>query len=411
MNLPVPAELISVGTELLRGEITDTNAAFLASQLPLYGIALNRITTAGDNLEELNGIVRQALSRATLVITSGGLGPTQDDLTREAIAATLGETVAIDPELEKNLRAMFSRFGREMPPHNIKQAWLIPSAKALPNPRGTAPGWWVEKDGKVIVTMPGPPREMTPMWQNEVVPRLKTRFPTQPILARTIKTFFVPEATVAEICQPFFEAGNPAIGIYAKPDGIQVRLIAHGNNAADLLDTAEEKLKKLLAPYVWGKDDDTLDGLVGRWLVKHRLTLATMEDVTGGLLGSTITGSPDSQRYYHAGIIAPNDRVKSSWGVPASVITEHGAVSAPVAEAMALAVKAEPGADIGVSVTGISGPGSKQPGIVFIGLADAQGVKTWQQQYQPGRADTKERAAISALFRLRERLIELNLTD
>jgi nicotinamide-nucleotide amidase len=411
MNTPVPAELLSVGTELLRGEIVDTNAAFIASQLPLLGVELRRTTTAGDNLEELSGIIRQALSRATLIITSGGLGPTQDDLTREAIAATLSETVSIDPELEKNLRAMFSRFGRKMPPHNIKQAWVIPSAKPLPNSRGTAPGWWVEKNGKVIVTLPGPPREMTLMWQNEVVPRIKICFPTQPILALTIKTFLVAEATVAEICQPFFEAGNPALGIYAKPDGIQVRLIAHGDNAAQMLDEAETKLRKLLAPYVWGKDDDTLDGLVGRWLIRHKLTLATMEDVTGGLLGVTITGSPDSQRFYHAGIIAPNDRVKISWGVSADLITAHGAVSAPVAEAMALAVRKTMGADIGVGVTGISGPESKQPGAVFIGVADAQGVKTWQQQYQAGRADTKERAAVSALFRLRERLIELKLTD
>ena len=180
MDTPIPAELLSVGTELLRGEIVDTNAAFIASQLPLLGFELQRLTTVGDNLDYLSEVLKQALSRAALVIASGGLGPTQDDLTREAIAAALGEKMIVDPELEKNLRAMFTRIGREMPPHNIKQATLIPSAKALPNPRGTAPGWWVDKDGKVIVTLPGPPREMTPMWLNEVVPRLKTRFPTHP---------------------------------------------------------------------------------------------------------------------------------------------------------------------------------------------------------------------------------------
>jgi len=411
MNKPIPAELLSVGTELLRGEIVDTNAAYIASQLPLLGFELQRMTTAGDDLDYLCGVLRQALGRAALVIASGGLGPTQDDLTREAIAATFGEQMTVDPGLEKNLRAMFSRFGREMPPHNIKQAMVIPSAKPLPNPRGTAPGWWVEKEGKVIVTLPGPPREMTPMWQNEVVPRLKTQFPTLPILARTIKTFFIAEASVAELLQPFFGIDNPTLGIYAKPDGIQVRLIAHGDSAARLLDDAEVRLRQLLTPYVWGKDEDTLEGVVGQWLVKSKLTLATIEDVTGGLLASTITGSAESANYYHAGVIATNDHAKMSWGVPENLIKEQGAVSAPVAEAMATAIREKLSADIGVSVTGITGPGSKQPGIVFVGVADRYGKKSWQQQYQPGRADTRERAAVSALFRLRERLIEMKLAD
>ena len=150
---------------------------------------------------------------------------------------------------------------------------------------------------------------------------------------------------------------------------------------------------------------------MGKWLIKHKLTLATIEDVSGGLLASTITGSAESASYYHAGIIVPNDHAKISWGVSASLIKENGAVSAPVAEAMASAVREKLAADIGVSVTGITGAGSKQPGVVFIGVADRAGVRSWQQQYQLGRADTRERAAISALFRLRERLIEMNLTD
>ena len=153
------AEIISIGTEILMGEITDTNAGYIASQLPLLGFSVQQVTTAGDNEEQLCQVLRQAVERSTLVITSGGLGPTEDDLTRECIAATLGEEPAIDAELEEQLRARFGRMGKDMPPHNLKQAWLIPSAKGLPNPRGTAPGWWVEKDGTTIVAMPGPPRE------------------------------------------------------------------------------------------------------------------------------------------------------------------------------------------------------------------------------------------------------------
>jgi nicotinamide-nucleotide amidase len=411
MSTPIPAELLSVGTELLRGEIVDTNAVYIAAQLPLLGIELQRMSTCGDNLSYLRDVLQQSLGRATVVITSGGLGPTEDDLTREAIAATLGETLTIDPELEKNLRMMFSRSGREMPPHNIKQAMVIPSAKALPNPRGTAPGWWVEKNGKVIVTLPGPPREMTLMWQNEVIPRLKARFPTKPILSRTIKTFFVPEATVAQLMEPFFSIDNPTLGIYAKPDGIQVRLIAHGDNAKELLDESERKIRTLLSAYVWGKDDDTLAGLVGQWLVTQKLTLATIEDMTGGLLSDAITSTVESLNYYHGGLIATNDPARVSWGVPVEIINKYGAVSAEVAEAMAVAVRTKFATDIGVSVTGITGTESKQPGLVFIGIADSHGVKTWQQQYQVGRADTRERASIAALFRLRERLIELKLGE
>jgi nicotinamide-nucleotide amidase len=411
MITTIPAELLSVGTELLRGEIVDTNASYIAAQLPLFGIELQRMNTIGDNLHYLRDVLQQTLGRATLVITSGGLGPTEDDLTREAIAAALGETLTIDPELEKNLRMMFSRSGREMPPHNIKQAMVIPSAKALPNPRGTAPGWWVEKHGKVIVTLPGPPREMILMWQNEVIPRLKTRFPMKPILSRTVKTFFVAEAIVAQLMEPFFNIENPTMGIYAKPDGIQVRLIAHGDDAKELLDNSEQKIRVLLSPYVWGKDDDILAGLVGQWLVTKKLTVATIEDMTGGLLADAITSTSESRNYYHGGLIATNEHAKISWGVPAEIIIKHGAVSAEVAEAMAVAVRTSLATDIGVSVTGITSVESKQPGLVFIGIVDSHGTKTWQQQYQVGRADTKERAAIAALFRLRERLIELKLGD
>jgi nicotinamide-nucleotide amidase len=364
------------------------------------------MSTAGDNLEELSNTLLQALKRSDLVIMSGGLGPTEDDLTREAVAAALNETLKIDSQLEKNLRLMFSRFGREMPPHNIKQAMIIPSAAALSNPRGTAPGWWVEKNGKVIILLPGPPREMTFMWQNEVVSRLKANFPTEPILSCTIKTFFVPEATVAELLEPFFSSENPTLGIYAKPDGIQVRLIACGHDASSLLTETEHKIKELLVPYVWGKDEDTLPGIVGGWLVERKLTLATMEDVTGGLLADEIVSTAESQNFYHGGLIVPNNPAKISWGVAAELIDKYGAVSAQVAEAMATAVMDRFNTDIGIGVTGIGAPDSKQPGTVFIGIANKNGTKSWQQQYQVGRADTRERAAIAALFRLRERLLE-----
>jgi nicotinamide-nucleotide amidase len=412
MSSPNQAEIVSIGTELLRGEITDTNASYLASQLPLSGIDLFRITTAGDNREHLCQVLSQALERSTLVVTTGGLGPTEDDLTRECIAAVLGEEVFIDAELEQQLRSIFTRMGREMPPHNIKQAWLIPSARPLPNPRGTAPGWYVEKDGKIIVALPGPPRELIPMWQNEVMPRLRSSLPGDLILSRTIKTFAIAEATVSEMAQPLFNSTNPSLGIYSKPDGIQLRLIAHGDGARQLLAAAEKQLEEIFGSSIWGRDDDTLEGVVGRWLTGKGLTLATMEDSTGGILANMISTYPGSSDCYRGGLIAPSNEIKIAWGVPPDIINQYDAISGEVAEAMAEAARERFSADFGLSTTGIvaaGNPEGKPPGLTYVGIADSLGKRSWQQNFARFRDEAAHRGAIAALFRLRERLIELKL--
>jgi len=408
MNKNVKAEIISIGTELLRGEITDTNAVYIASQLPLIGIELQRITTSGDDIKKLAQIIRQSLSRSSVIITTGGLGPTQDDLTREAIALVLDEELFTDQDLVNELKAQFIRMGREMPLSNLQQAMRIPSAASLPNPRGTAPGWWVEKNGKVIAVMPGPPREMLPMWQNEVLPRLKTRFPVDVIQARTIKTFSMQEAKVGELVQPYFETDNLTLGIYAKPDGIQLRLIAKGSNASHLLDVAEKGIKEKLAPYVWGTGEDTLEGNDGQALSHQGLTLATIEQFTGGLLGHIISNSTLSLRFYRGGIIVKSDLADIGLGFP---VTDP--VSGPVAEAMAQAIKDRFSADIGLSITGVDCQRalSNQSNVVYVGVADAFGTKSWTQQFMINRSDSVERAAVSALFHLRERLIENKLMD
>jgi nicotinamide-nucleotide amidase len=412
MSVQNQAEIISIGTELLRGEITDTNASYLASQLPLSGIELHKVTTVGDDERELCATLSQALERSALVVTSGGLGPTEDDLTRECIAAVLGETLYVDSAQKKQLLGLFQRRGTEMPSHNIKQAWLIPSAKPLPNPRGTAPGWWVERDKKTIVALPGPPRELIPMWQNEVKPRLQARFPGKATLSRTIKTITLAEARVAELVMPLFDLTNPSLGIYARPDGIHLRLIAHGDNAEQRLQTAEEQLEKILGPSIWGKDDDSLEGLIGQWLSEKGLTLATMEDSTSGLLASIIARAPGSSEYYRGGLIARSDEIKVAWGVPRQLIEEHGAISAEVAEAMAVVAKERLSADFGLSTSGIVGthsPEGKPPGLTYIGIADTMAQNSWEQNYARFRDEAGQREAIGALFRLRERLIELKI--
>ncbi|HEY91684.1 MAG TPA: CinA family nicotinamide mononucleotide deamidase-related protein [Dehalococcoidia bacterium] len=406
------AEIVSVGTELLRGEITDTNAGYLASEMPFLGIELYRMTTAADDREQLCQVLQQALDRSDLVITSGGLGPTEDDLTRDCIASVVGEEPSVDPELEKHLRDMFRRMGREMPVHNIRQAVLIPSAESLPNPRGTAPGWYVRKNNTIIAALPGPPRELMPMWRNEVVPRLKTHLPGEEILSRTVKTFTIAEAKVSELVQPIFKAGNPEVGIYSKSDGIHVRLIAHGDSAEQVLDTTEAKLREMFTPFVWGKDDDTLGEVVCGWLAGRKLGLSIMEDGTGGQLANSITESESCSACFRGGLIASTAGIKVACGVPAEIVEQHGAISAEVAEAMAVAARERFSSDIGLSTTGIAevnNPGGKQPGLAFIGIADHKGTRSWQQNYPPSRIDARSRGAIAALFRLRERLIELGL--
>ena len=212
------AELITSGTELLLGEITDTNSPYIAEQLAALGIDLYYSTTVGDNHERFTGVLRQAWDRSDLIIITGGLGPTRGDITREVIAGLLGEKLAVDPRLKEELTAFFTGRGIEMPENNLRQATLIPSATALRNTSGTAPGWWVEKDNRIIVTLPGPPGEMQTMWHNAVLPRLKDKSDAV-IMSRTLKTWGLSEAKVDELVAPYLSSANPTLALYARADG------------------------------------------------------------------------------------------------------------------------------------------------------------------------------------------------
>jgi nicotinamide-nucleotide amidase len=405
------AEILSIGAELLRGEVADTNATYLAGELPLAGIELCWVTMVDDDLEKLAEAFQRAIARSDIVLTTGGLGPTGDDLTREAIAKALGEEPKVCQALEQQLRAFFQSIGRAMPSHNLKQATLIPSAQPIPNPRGTAPGWWVEKEGKTIVAMPGPPREMQPMWQNEVMPRLCQRTQGTVILSRTLKTFGLSEAAVDEMVSPVFLLSNPSLGIYARTDGIHLRLVARAGKreeAERLLGDAEAKLQHILAGYVWGTDDDTLEGVVGKLLAGKGLTLATMESCTGGLLATTLTDVPGSSAYFKGGFVPYSNEAKIALGVGSGLIKRHGAVSSQVTEAMAEAARQQLGADIGIGTTGVAGPDAlegKPPGVVYIAIADSKGAESLKATYPPGRAEVKRRATTHALFLLRQRLM------
>ena len=407
------AEIISVGTEILLGEITDTNASHIASQLPLLGIDLYWVTQVGDNLGRMKELLEQAWGRSDLILTTGGLGPTADDLTREAIAAVLGEELKVDPELERQLREFFSGRGFQMPESNVKQATLIPSAEAIPNPRGTAPGWWVERGEKLIIAMPGPPSEMQRMWQKEVSPRLRLRLGHEIILSRTIKTFGYSEAAVGEMVSPLLSTTNPSLAVYAKLDGIQLRITAKANRqeeAEEMIAEKEELIRSLLGERIWGCDEETLEGMAGKLLSEKGLTLATMESGTGGLLASMITDVPGSSVYFKGGLVAYTDEAKISQGVNAALIAQHGAVSPQVAEAMAEATRVRLGADIGVGLAGVDDPTEvegKPVETAHIAIDDGRDKRVVFGLYPPLRPDVKRRAAYHALFELRRTLLSL----
>ncbi len=408
------AEIISVGTEILLGEILDTNSQYLAARLPSLGIDLHYISKVGDNLSRLAQTIGRAQERSDLVLITGGLGPTEDDVTRQAIALSLGEEMYLDKETEQRLRAFFADRGFTFPERNIKQAMLIPSAQAIPNPRGTAPGWWAEKDGRIIAAMPGPPAELQRMWEVEVAPRLARLATGEVIVSRTLKTIGIGEAHLDEMVSPFLKSENPTVGVYAKADGVHLRLTAKAPNeeaARDLIQPMEEELRQLLGDAVWGTDDDTLESVVGAILKQRGLTLATMESCTGGLLASTITDVPGSSDYFKGGYVAYTAQMKISLGVSAEFIEKHGTVSDEVAADMARAARLKAGVDLAVAVTGVAGPDElegKPPGRMHIAVDDGGPGDRVSYTYYQGRAATKRRAVTSALALLRRALLAGN---
>jgi nicotinamide-nucleotide amidase len=407
------AEIVSIGTEILLGEIIDTNSAYIAERLPALGIDVYYKHVVGDNLGRLTEVVGKAFERADLVITTGGLGPTEDDLTREAVAAVMGETTRIDPDLETWLRGVYARRGNVMPERNIKQTWLIPSARAIANPRGTAPGWWVERDGRLIISMPGPPAEMTRMWEAEVAPELLRRQTGTVLIKRTLKTAGIGESNVDEMLSPLLKSTNPSIGIYARADGVQVRIGAKADTpeaARALIEPIEAEARRILGAHLWGADDDTFESVLGGMLKQRGLTLAVMESCSGGLLADTITNVPGSSAYFRGGIVSYATEVKEMMGVDPAVIAKYGVVSAETAAAMAEAVRERLGADIGMGVTGVAGPEPQdgQPvGQVYIALNGGERMppQSIAFQFAQSRQAIKRRAVTQALVLLRRALV------
>ena len=402
------AEIISIGTELLMGELTDANASWIASRLPALGIQLQWVTIVGDDLGMLTEAISRGMQRSKVIFTTGGLGPTKDDLTREAVASALVETPVVQEEVVKNLERYFQDRGQEMPSHNIKQALLIPSAQFIPNRNGTAPGWWARRDGKAIICMPGPPGELKSIWEEEVEPRLRQLVDDEVTITRNIKTMGLSEGAVDEIVSEYFGLENPYLGIYSKADGIHLRIISRAgdeNAARALIQPVEEAILARLGRYVWGYDDETPEQAVGLALKDKGLTLATMESCTGGYLANSITENTDSSDYFKGGVVAYTNQMKIANGVPPETIEKHGAVSQQTATAMAHAIRQCMGADFGIGITGVAGPGElegKPVGLAYLSIARGDTVQEMELRLPPRRVVIKRRLSNQALIELRK---------
>ena len=405
------AEIIPVGTEILLGNIVDTDSSFLANQLSLLGIDLYFISAVGDNLQRLVETLKRAWERADLIIATGGLGPTQDDITREGVAELVGEELKVDERLWQELLRWQSEFGRytdKIPQSNIKQATIIPSAQAIPNHMGTAPGWWMERDDHIVIALPGPPVEMKLMWQLGMLPKLKQKVSGEIILSRTIKTFRVAEATVDEMVAPLSKLSNPTLATYIHPDGVHLRITAKARGkeeAQRLISQSEDQIRNILAPHIWGIDDDTLGSVVGELLGARNLSLATMESCTEGLLCSTIACDQDSNTYFKGGLLACSSEAKLACGLEPSILELYGEESAQAAQAMADIARRNLKAAIGMGLGGNMNSDTNS-GEVFISLSGDGLEETFTHTLRGDRSRMKQRAIYAALFDLRRILLE-----
>ena len=398
------AEIISIGTELLMGETVDTNSSYIGEQLARIGIDLTWATKVGDHPERLQEAIRRAWGRSDVTITTGGLGPTSDDLTRESIAAVMGEEMEVQDDLLSHLRSQFESRGMTMPETNVKQATLIPSAKVIPNPMGTAPGWWVERSGRVIAALPGPPREITGMWESVVGPGLRDLNPGVFIVTRTLKTFGITEGGLDEMLSPLFESENPSLGIYSKQDGIHLRAIARAESeerARLLIEPLEAEIRRVAGHAIWGEDDDTAVTASLNALAARRLTLAVAEGFTGGLLSSTLLESPLSSDTVAGGVV-----LASNGSGPRMLGEERGSWASPTpdhAAGLARAVRESFDADVGLAVTGLVREPTEQSGPVgttHVGIAVGGECYVRSASYPTRRLRIRGRAVTHTLLEL-----------
>jgi nicotinamide-nucleotide amidase len=407
------AEIIAVGSELLTPQRLDTNSLFLTQKLNALGIEVRLKTVVGDDRERLAGVLREALIRSRLIILTGGLGPTEDDVNRDVVAEVLARPLREVPEIRQRLEKRFARVGRTMSPNNLRQALVPEGAEWLENKNGTAPGLWIEHGETLIILLPGPPWELEALFESACLPRIAQRASGERIRTRLIKVVGLPESEVdkriAPICR---ECQNPATTILATLGSIEIHLRARAATEADaeaLLAPLADKIEVALGDNVYSTQGESLEEVVGMFLMMKQKTVAAAESCTGGLLAERLTRTPGSSNYFLGGVVCYSNPLKTKLaGVPEILIKENGAVSKPVAQAMAEGIRRRSGASIGIGITGIAGPGGgsaeKPVGIVFIAIADERGTQVRQFRFPGNRERIRLWASTAALEMIRRRV-------
>ncbi len=408
------AELISVGTELLLGQITDTNATYLARLLASHGIDVLHKQTVGDNLERVRAAVALALGRADLVVMTGGLGPTEDDLTAEAVTVAAGLPLVFDQAVADTIAGFFESRGRKAPESIFRQARIPSGAQVIPNRRGTAPGLIVPVGQRTIFLFPGVPYEMEGLVAEGLLPWLEVRACGEVIRSRVLRIAGLGESVVEERVRDLIHGSNPTVAPLAKTGEVHLRITAKGSEptVARLIQEAEAGLWARLGDAVFGVDDESLQEVTARSLIERSLTLAIAESCTGGLVASRLTEVPGSSAFLKAGFVTYSNEAKTrDLGVPPALILERGAVSADVAAAMAAGARRQAVTDIGLAITGVAGPtgatATKPVGLVYLAIATDAGVRTEELRFGsgPGRQVIRHLAAQAAINLLRLTLV------
>lgn len=393
-------EIISVGTELLLGDILDTNAQYLSKELASMGISVLHRSTVGDNASRLHEELTNAVSRSDYVILTGGLGPTDDDITKEVSCNVMGFSLVPDKDIEESIAAFFKSKNLRMPPSNKKQALVPVGGTVFHNLNGTAPGIALEKDGKCVILMPGPPREMVSMFENSVRPFLKNKV-CGTILSHVVRTYGIGESAMAEKVSSLLEMSNPTVAPYAK-DGeslLRVTALADSEEEAEkMISPVIKEIEEKLGDYIYGMDINSIQEALVNELKQKGLHVAFAESCTAGFIAKRLTEVPGASEVFDCGIVSYSNEIKSKiLKVSSETLKKYGAVSEQTAREMATGVKELSSADIAVSVTGIAGPDGtdkKPAGLSFIGIADKDGVRAIE--FRTGRNDREYNRYVTA---------------
>jgi nicotinamide-nucleotide amidase len=408
------AEIIAIGSELLTPDRADTNSLWLTEKLNGIGIEVKLKTIVGDDDARLEETIRDSIKRSSVVIMTGGLGPTEDDITRKVAARAMGRRLMLNEKVLEEIAARFLKWGRKMPEINSRQAMVIEGAEVLDNPNGTAPGMYLEHDGREVVLLPGPPREMRPMFENFVLPKLTAKAGDVRVVRRVLRVAAMGESAVDERIAPVYsQYKNPQTTILFNRSEIEIHLTAQAKTEQDaelLLDGLAGQIEERLGDAIFAFRGETMEEIVGLRLAVNGFTLAVAESCTGGLVAQRLTEIPGSSVYFVEGVVAYSNEAKvRTLGVDEELIARHGAVSAEVAEAMADGVRCRADTDFGLSVTGIAGPGGgseeKPVGLVYIALADDAHTEHRKLMLPGDRHLIRWRSSQAALDLLRRRLI------